>query len=344
MSIKLSIKDLKDLLKIQKKQIKKRKRNKKRLTKAQPNNIRSSSDHMISHGITMTNTANESTELIRLQRQALEDKLKADKEKEKADKEKKTETESQIIPFGNRSGSNDLRNEINDIHKTLNFMMIMPGSIQMPDQGRAPPSQQNNNVGYVDDGPTIEEVTASEGLIEEPKKDAAVEETEQMFDPDNLDINKAENKQLIGWINTKRGGTDASFIKMNKVQLQRIANTIVAKGDVEGEIAEAQAEIRTKEREKRLAKKAKEDEEAKKAKDEEEAKAQAKAKRAEAKAKKAREELEAKKDEEDAEAKKAEELKTKKDEEEAKKAGGFTQPKKLAPKKAEAKPKKERFV
>ena len=112
MSIKLSIKDLKDLLKLQKKQIKRRKRRNK-LTKAQPN-IRSSSDHMLSHGITMMNTANESTELIRLQRQALEDKLKADKEKEKADKEKKTETESQIVPFGNRGGNRDLRNEIND--------------------------------------------------------------------------------------------------------------------------------------------------------------------------------------------------------------------------------------
>ena len=66
MSIKLSIKDLKDLLKLQKKQIKKRKRRNK-LTKAQQNNIRSSSDHMKSHGITMMNTANEQSELIRLQ-------------------------------------------------------------------------------------------------------------------------------------------------------------------------------------------------------------------------------------------------------------------------------------
>ena len=125
---------------------------------------------------------------------------------------------------------------------------MVPGTMQKPAHGG--PAQQNNNVSY--DGPTIEEIPPSE----EPKKDAAAEEkdaavekTEQMFDPDNLDIDKAENKnQLIGWINTKRGGTDASFIKMNKLQLQTIAKTIVAKGDVEGEIADAQAEIRAKER------------------------------------------------------------------------------------------------
>ena len=42
------------------------------------NNNKSSSDHMKSHGF--TNTSNEATELIRLQRQALEDKFKNDKE------------------------------------------------------------------------------------------------------------------------------------------------------------------------------------------------------------------------------------------------------------------------
>ena len=80
MSIKLSIKDLKDLLKIQNKQIKKRKRkNKRKIKNTNDNNNynKSSSDHMKSIGF--TNTSNEATELIRLQRQALEDKLKADK-------------------------------------------------------------------------------------------------------------------------------------------------------------------------------------------------------------------------------------------------------------------------
>ena len=44
---------------------------------------------MISGGTTMMNTANEQGELIRLQRQALEDKLKEDKEN-KIKKEEKT--------------------------------------------------------------------------------------------------------------------------------------------------------------------------------------------------------------------------------------------------------------
>ena len=71
MSIKLSIKDLKDLLKIQNKKLKKRRKNKKKAIKGYQNNIRSTSDHMISSGMTLSNTANEQTELVRLQRQAL---------------------------------------------------------------------------------------------------------------------------------------------------------------------------------------------------------------------------------------------------------------------------------
>ena len=82
MSIKLSLKELKDLLKIQNKKIKKRKRkNKKAIKTSNDNYNKSSSDHMKSTGF--TNTSNEATELIRLRRQALEDKLKADKEKKK---------------------------------------------------------------------------------------------------------------------------------------------------------------------------------------------------------------------------------------------------------------------
>ena len=60
MSMKLSIKDLKDLLKINKQTIKKRKRRRKRLIKTtSDNNIKSSSDHMKSIGF--TNTSNEAT-------------------------------------------------------------------------------------------------------------------------------------------------------------------------------------------------------------------------------------------------------------------------------------------
>ena len=77
MSIKLSIKDLKELLKIQNKKIKKRKRkNKKAIKTSNDNYNKSSSDHMKSTG---TSTSNEATEIIRLQRQTLEDKLKTDK-------------------------------------------------------------------------------------------------------------------------------------------------------------------------------------------------------------------------------------------------------------------------
>ena len=79
MSIKLSLKELKDLLKIQNKKLKKRRSNKNKALKEYQHNIRSSSDHMLSSGTVMMNTSNEQSELVRLQRQALEDKLKEDK-------------------------------------------------------------------------------------------------------------------------------------------------------------------------------------------------------------------------------------------------------------------------
>ena len=90
MSIKLSIKDLKDLLQIQNQKIKKKKRRRtKNIKKAIPSNIKSSSNHMQSGGITLNNTSNEQTELLRLQRQAMEQKIKDDKERKIKEEEDK---------------------------------------------------------------------------------------------------------------------------------------------------------------------------------------------------------------------------------------------------------------
>ena len=97
MSIKLTLKELKDLLKIQNKKLKKRRKNKKKPTKGYENNIRSSSAHMIYGGTTMMNTANEQGELIRLQRQALEDKLKEDKKIKLKKKQKKKKQKNKMI-------------------------------------------------------------------------------------------------------------------------------------------------------------------------------------------------------------------------------------------------------
>ena len=90
MSIKLSIIDLKDLLQIQNQKIKKKKRRRtKNIKKAKPSNIKSSSNHMQSGGITLNNTSNEQTELLRLQRQAMEEKMKDDKERKIKEEEEK---------------------------------------------------------------------------------------------------------------------------------------------------------------------------------------------------------------------------------------------------------------
>jgi len=158
MSIKLSIKDLKDLLKIQNKQLKKRSmshqrraalrsgRKNKRIVKTNNDNYnKSSSDHMKSIGF--TNTSNEATELIRLQRQALEDKLKADKEK--AEKEK--EMGSQIVPFNNNAGSNNMRRNIdeNTPNNVINYILnnLGGGEVKMVPHGHiGDPDIQKNTV------------------------------------------------------------------------------------------------------------------------------------------------------------------------------------------------------
>ena len=138
MSIKLSLKELKDLLKIQNKKIKKRRRNKKKITKGYENNIRSSSDHMLSGGVTMMNTANEQGELIRLQRQALEDKLKEDKanniKKEAKEKEEKEQHDEDVkrglVPYDRLKGSggiNDLRTEVKYIKHSLRKVFCQEG-------------------------------------------------------------------------------------------------------------------------------------------------------------------------------------------------------------------------
>ena len=167
MSIKLSLKELKDLLKIQNKKLKKRRKNKKKATKGYENNIRSSSAHMISGGTTMMNTANEQGELIRLQRQALEDKLKEDKEnkikKEAKEKEAKEQYDEDIkngvVPYNRLSGNggsnklrdDDLRREVYEISNTLNQYMFDPrmGELVMPTHGPRIPTEQTN--AYVQD-------------------------------------------------------------------------------------------------------------------------------------------------------------------------------------------------
>ena len=61
--------------------------------------------------IGFTNTSNEATELIRLQRQTLEDKLKADKENKFKDE---YTNQAPKYPLLNNGGSNNLRDIYND--------------------------------------------------------------------------------------------------------------------------------------------------------------------------------------------------------------------------------------
>ena len=84
--------------------------------------------------IGFSNTSNEATELIRLQRQTLEDKLKADKEKKiKADEN--ADKDGGLVPYNslqNRGGSNNMTQVYDDnfqnINHTINTILYnMPG-------------------------------------------------------------------------------------------------------------------------------------------------------------------------------------------------------------------------
>ena len=311
MSIKLSIKELKDLLKLNKLAIKKRKRSKKRLVKATQNqNIRSTSAHMISSGTTMMNTANEQGELIRLQRQALEDKLRDDKEnkikKEVKEKEAKEQNELDnaggMVPYSRLSGnggSNNLRDEVTNQHKTLTYMMMMPGSMYFPLQGTSRRETEEGaepgNVGYASEEPRVEEPRVEELKNEKSsggfddgsananaKPPGADAEVKNVFDPNTLDINAAEKWQLIGWINFKRGYTDANLPEKTPRQLFFIARGIKYKEEGEADeeafkkeqaekAAAAQAAAQAKAEAKAAAAQAKAEAEAAKAKAEAEA-------------------------------------------------------------------------
>ena len=330
MSIKLSIKELKDLLKLNKLAIKKRKRSKKRLGKAiQNQNIRSTSAHMISSGTTMMNTANEQGELIRLQRQALEDKLRDDKEnkikKEVKEKEAKEQHELDnaggMVPYSRLSGnggSNNLRDEVTNQHKTLTYMMMMPGSMYFPLQGTSRRETEEGaepgNVGYASEEPRVEEPRVEELKNEKSsggfddgsananaKPPGADAEVKNVFDPNTLDINAAEKWQLIGWINFKRGYTDANLPEKTPRQLFFIARGIKYKEEGEADeeaFKKEQAEKAAAAQAKVEAAKAKAEAEAARARAAAKAKEEAEAEAAKKMARKLRKEAEAKAKEE----------------------------------------------
>ena len=320
MSIKLSIKELRELLKLNKLAIKKRKRSKKRLGKAiQNQNIRSTSAHMISSGTTMMNTANEQGELIRLQRQALEDKLRDDKEnkikKEVKEKEAKEQNELDnaggMVPYSRLSGnggSNNLRDEVTNQHKTLTYMMMMPGSMYFPLQGTSRRETEEGaepgNVGYASEEPRVEEPRVEELKNEKSsggfddgsananaKPPGADAEVKNVFDPNTLDINAAEKWQLIGWINFKRGYTDANLPEKTSRQLFFIARGIKYKEEGEADeeaFKKEQAEKAAAAQAKVEAAKAKAEAEAARARAAAKAKAEAEAAKAKAAAEAAR--------------------------------------------------------
>ena len=343
MSIKLSIKELKDLLKLNKLAIKKRKRSKKRLGKAiQNQNIRSTSAHMISSGTTMMNTANEQGELIRLQRQALEDKLKDDKEnrikKEAKEKEAKEQNDLDnaggMVPYDRLSGNGgrntlrkveDLSNNVNYLLMNINQYRPQEGEVQMVRQGSVNNAQTNTKIipGTVEEVEEVEDVFSEKvpatsnanlnsGFIDEKDNEA---EEEKVFDPIKLNIKYANKGQLVGFIQ-HFDQTETGLINMSNAQLKLKAETIKLNIKLKEE-AEARAE-------------------ALKVEKEAEEKAKAEVRKAKAKAKK---EAEAKAAQE-AEAKAAQEAAEAKAKEEAEAEAAKKMARKLR-KEAEAKAKEE---
>ena len=219
MSIKLSIKDLKDLLKLQNKTIKKRKRRKRSYKPKNETNIRSSSDHIKSGGF--TSTSNEATELIRLQREALEAKLKTDKEKKAKDDndQLKADNEGGLVsynPLKNNGGNNSLR--FKDIDDSINHIFMNFNQYRPPQLGDTVNMVQN---GRVNDAQTNTQYTPAtfEELKDEPSEkvphrldnnntkaeEKAVEPFIKVIDPNEKFYTKSvynyTKEQLIAYIN-----------------------------------------------------------------------------------------------------------------------------------------------
>ena len=232
MSIKLSIKDLKDLLKIQNKQIKKHKRKNKRKIKNTNDNInynKSSSDHMKSIGF--TNTSNEATELIRLQRQTLEDKLKADKENKIKDEEKEKEMGSQMIPFGNNGGSNNMRRNADEITpNVLNYIFnnLGGGEVKMVPHGHAgDPNIQKN--AFVEELPTpIKTPKGKTKIPKTPEQPKTPEPVNFYIDIDDETLNTKVNdttKPDNNYLNTAMSNINPRKLPKNKTDTNNILPT-----------------------------------------------------------------------------------------------------------------------
>jgi hypothetical protein len=269
MSIKLSIKDLKDLLKINKQAIKRKRRRNKRLIKNTIDNNynKSSSDHMKSTGF--TNTSNEATELIRLQRQALEDKLKNDKEnKIKSDNDQLiADKEGGLVvrnPLQNAGGSNNLRGYDDELNKNVRYLLMTnnynqyaqsDGPLKFPAHGSAPNKEPKNAIndvfsekgpanikeGFIDDEPTPPFNTNQK--VEEIKEVEEVEE--KPFDPSKINLSYAKKGQLLGYIlHFDKNQTENAHIDMKASELKIIANKIknnlLLKKEAEAKAVEAE--------------------------------------------------------------------------------------------------------
>ena len=129
--------------------------------------------------IGFSNTSNEATELIRLQRQTLEDKLKADKENKIKDEEKEKEMGSQMIPFGNNGGSNNMRRNAdeNTPNNVIKYILnnLGGGEVKMVPHGHAgDPNIQKN--AFVEELPTPIKTPAVVEQLPTPIKTPAVAE------------------------------------------------------------------------------------------------------------------------------------------------------------------------
>ena len=170
--------------------------------------------------IGFSNTSNEATELIRLQRQTLEDKLKADKEnKIKRQEQHEQDKENGLVvrnPLQNNGGSNDLRREIYEVSNTLNQYMFAPRTgweYVMPAHNPHIPTAQTNAFVDVNDDPHIHtaqpnafddanvdpDIDANIGTsgVEEdkPEKEAVVTPKDETINLNTVDSVSKKNKK-----------------------------------------------------------------------------------------------------------------------------------------------------
>ena len=196
---------------------------------------------MQSGGITLNNTSNEQTELLRLQRQAMEQKMKDDKERKiKEEEDKKNNviptTQNQMVPFTNTGGSNSMRKDnydVNNIYNNIHYMfsnekLPQPGEVVMVKHGTE--AKNYNNVEVLDYDGTPENLFGDGIDSTKINKNVSDSDSESESESDDVDTVFTKSKNIIDTY----GATDTQEKEKEKESEKNIYSPLITSTKKEG--------------------------------------------------------------------------------------------------------------